>query len=129
VTGAGDPPQRLVLLDANALLSAVRLRIDLARELAAVAPGWKAVVPASVLAELSNLAQTRHAAGAREFAKRFPTLPNEGSGDRAILAASTQAPGRAVLTNDRKLREALRGAGVTVLYIRGRRKVEVDGPL
>ena len=129
MTGPGDPRERLVLLDANALLSAVRLRIDLARELMAVAPGWKPVVPSSVLAELANLAQTRHAAGAREFARRFPTLQTDGTGDRAILAASTGAPGRAVLTNDRKLRASLRGAGVTVLYIRGRRKVEVDGPL
>lgn len=129
MTGGSAKGERVVLLDANALLSAVRLHIDVAKALGDVAPGWKAAVPTCVLVELERLGDTRHASAARELARRFPEVPASGAGDRAILAAATMRPGRAVFTNDRRLRAALREAGVTVFFIRGRSKVEADGPV
>jgi rRNA-processing protein FCF1 len=114
----------LVLLDANALLSAVRLRIDLKSEVQRVAPGWTAVVPTCVLRELENLGARQHAAGARALASRFPLIEADGRGDRALIAAARSGRLRAVATNDRKLRAELKGVGVPVLFIRGRRRLE-----
>ena len=118
------PNSRLVLLDANALLSAVRLRIDLQREVQRVAPGWTPVVPTCVLRELENLGARQHAAGARALATRFPLIEARGQGDRAIIRAARGGEQRAVATNDRKLRAELARLGVPVLFIRGRRRLE-----
>jgi rRNA-processing protein FCF1 len=118
-----------VLLDANALMSAARLRVDLAKMLAEVAPGLEPVVPSSVLAELEGLGARRHAREARALAARFRALAVEGRGDPAILRAATAGKGRAVLTNDRALRARLRSRSVPVVFLRGKQKLEVDGVL
>jgi rRNA-processing protein FCF1 len=118
------PASRLVLLDTNALLSAVRLKIDLKAEVARVAPGWTPVVPACVVRELESLGARQHAAGARTLALRFPVIEAEGKGDRALIAAARAGRMRAVATNDRKLRAQLSRLGVPVLFIRGRRRLE-----
>jgi rRNA-processing protein FCF1 len=123
------PKERLVLLDANALVSAVRLKIDLAQAVARVAPGWTPVVPTCVARELEGLGERQHAAGARALAGRFASLPALGRGDAALRAAAKAGPLRAVATNDRKLRAQLRREGVTILFIRGRHTLAVDGAL
>lgn len=127
--GAGAPFERLVLLDANALMTASRLKLDLERALSKAAPGWTAVVPSSVAAELEGLKGRRDAAGARALSKRFGRLEAPGRGDGAIVAAAKAGPRRAVLTNDRALRRALRAEGIPVFYVRERAQIAVDGAL
>ncbi|HKZ59093.1 MAG TPA: hypothetical protein VJ547_04485 [Candidatus Thermoplasmatota archaeon] len=126
---AAAPRERLVLLDANALMTAARLRIDLARGLSAAAPGWTAVVPSCVGRELESLGARRHAREARALAKGFPAFEAEGLGDDAIIEAASAGPRRAVLTNDRDLRRRLRRRGVPVLFVRGSAGLAVDGTL
>ncbi len=126
---AALPATRLVLLDANALMSAARLRLDLARELAALAPGWTAVLPSCVARELEGLGRRRHAGEARALGGRFPALEAEGGGDDALVAAACAEPLRAVLTNDRGLRQRLRRRGVAVVYVRGSAGLALDGTL
>lgn len=123
------PAAREVLLDANALMSAARLKVDIAAELKRVAPKHRAVVPSSVLKELEGLGGAKFAREARAIAGRFPVVENGGSGDRAVIEAAAARAGRAVFTNDRALRKALRARGVAVLFLRGKHKLEVDGLL
>jgi hypothetical protein len=110
-------------------MSAARLKVDLVAELGRLAPGWEAVVPTSVLRELEGLGATRHAREARALSARLRAVDVEGERDDALLRAATARPGRAVLTNDRKLRARLRGRGVPVVYLRGKHKLDVDGVL
>jgi rRNA-processing protein FCF1 len=123
------PRERVVLVDANALFSAARLHIDIVKALKGAAPGWTAVVPASVVAELEVVGRRKFAAEARAMAQRLPLLENAGRGDDAIAAAAAAGPRRAVLTNDRALRARLRSAGVPVLFVRGSARIELDGAL
>ena len=118
-----------MLVDANALFTAARLRLDILKQLKEAAPGWTPVVPESVVHELEVVGRRKFAAEARALAERLPLLPNEGRGDAAILAAARAGPKRAVLTNDRGLREALRAAGVPVLYVKGSARIDIDGAL
>lgn len=118
-----------MLLDANALMTAARLRLDLARALASLAPGWTAVLPTCVARELESLGRRRHAGEARALAGRFPVLEAQGGGDDALLAAACARPQRAVLTNDRELRKRLRKRGVPVVYVRGSAGLALDGTL
>ena len=127
--GPAAPRERIVLVDANGLFTAARLKLDLVKQLKEAAPGWTAVVPASVVRELEVVGRRKFAAAARAMAERLPLLENEGRGDEAIVAAARAGPARAVLTNDRALREQLREAGVPVLYVRGKARIELDGAL
>lgn len=123
------PRERIVLVDANALFTAARLNMDLVKELKEAAPGWAPVIPSSVVRELEVVGRRNFAREARAMAERIPLFENEGKGDGAIVEAARAGPRRAVLTNDRRLRERLRAAGVPVLYVRGRDRIEVDGLL
>ena len=127
--GGTAPRERIVLVDANGLFTAARLRLDIAKALSEAAPGWTAVVPESVVRELEVVGGRKFAREARALAERLPMVANDGRGDAAILAAATAGPKRAVLTNDRKLRVALRKASVPVLYVRGRATIDIDGAL
>ncbi len=126
---AAAPGRRLVLLDANALMTAARLRLDLARQLAIVAPGWTAVLPSCVARELEGLGGRRHAKEARALGGRFPALAAGGAGDESLIEAAGAQPLRAVLTNDRELRRRLRRRGIPVIYVRGAAALAVDGTL
>jgi rRNA-processing protein FCF1 len=127
--GGAAPRERIVLVDANGLFTAARLRLDIMKKLQKAAPGWTAVVPESVVRELEVVGHRKFAGEARALAERLPLLANEGRGDAAILAAAVAGPKRAVLTNDRALRVALRAKGVPVLFVRGSATIEVDGAL
>lgn len=126
---AAAPRERIVLLDANGLFTAARLRLDIVKELKEAAPGWTAVVPESVVRELEVVGRRKFAGEARALAERLPMLANQGRGDNAIVAAATAGPKRAVLTNDRSLRVRLRKGGVPVLYVRAKARIALDGAL
>ncbi len=128
---AVDPSQIvdtvLVLLDANALLMPFQFSIELEEELTRLLGAYEIAVPSSVVAELESLVWSdRRAKAALDLASRYPVMETEGSGDAAILAVAkrTQA---AVLTNDRVLRKQLREAGLPVIYLRGKTKLEAEG--
>ena len=123
------PRERIVLVDANGLFTAVRLRLDIVKELKEAAPGWTAVVPESVVRELEVVGRRKFAREARALAERLPMLANDGRGDEAIITAASAGPRRAVLTNDQALRGALRAKGVPVLFVRGSARIALDGAL
>lgn len=121
--------ERIVLVDANALFTAARLKMDIVKGLKEAAPGWTPVVPASVVRELEVVGKRKFAREARAMAERIQLMENEGKGDAAIVAAATAGPRRAVLTNDRELRRGLRSAGVPVIFVKGKAQLAVDGQL
>jgi rRNA-processing protein FCF1 len=127
--GGAAPRERIVLVDANGLFTAARLRLDITKRLQEAAPGWTAVVPESVVRELEVVGRRKFAREARALAERLPLLANDGRGDAAIMAAALSGPKRAVLTNDGELRTALREKGIPVLFVRGSATIEVDGAL
>ncbi len=117
----------VVLLDANALMMPFQFSIDLEGELTRLLGVYDLVIPSSVLNEIKGLAQTdRRAKAALDLASRYPVLEVEGRGDDAIVAAA-QTREAVVVTNDRGLRRRLRKAGVPVVYMRGKAKLEAEG--
>lgn len=117
----------LILLDTNALLMPFQFSLDLEGELRRLLGDYRAAVPSSVLHELLRLAKTNsRARAALKFAARFRVIEVEGAGDEAILSLA-RAEGAAVLTNDRDLRRRLREAGLPVIYLRERARLEAVG--
>ncbi|MDX1534422.1 MAG: twitching motility protein PilT [Thermoplasmata archaeon] len=119
------PP--VVLLDANALMMPFQFPIDLEGELVRLFGQVTAKVPSSVLRELERLAPANATAkAALRFAARFPVLEVEGEGDDALLALA-RTEGAAVLTNDKALRRRVREAGLPVVFLRERSRLEAVG--
>ncbi|MEM2869575.1 MAG: twitching motility protein PilT [Thermoplasmata archaeon] len=117
----------LVVLDANALMMPFQFSINLDAELQRVLPGCKAVVPSSVVEELRALSASKkrpEARAALELAKRYRVVEAEGGGDEAVLSAALRI-GAVLLTNDASLRKRARGAGLRVMYLRGRGHLEI----
>ncbi len=117
----------IVLLDTNALLMPFQFSIDLEGELKRLLGEHEVLVPSSSLEELRRLSKTsRKARAALQLTDRFRTVEVKGRGDDALLEAAKEREA-IVLTNDRKLRRRLREAGLPVVFLRGRGKLEAHG--
>jgi rRNA-processing protein FCF1 len=83
--------------------------------------GARVLVPSSVLGELERVASRGNviARAAREYARRFAVVPTERRGDDALVDLGRRLPAW-VVTGDRALRTRLLGAGVRVLFPRGK---------
>jgi rRNA-processing protein FCF1 len=120
-----SPP--LILLDANALMMPFQFSLDLEGELTGLLGEYDLAVPSSVLRELEGLSPANPTArAALKFAARFRVIEVDGTGDEALLELA-QAQGAGVLTNDRALRQRLRKAGLPVIYLRERSRLEAVG--
>lgn len=117
----------VVLLDANALMMPFQFSIDLEGELTRLLGVYDLIIPSSVLEEIKGLSGTdRRARAALDLASRYSVIEVEGRGDDAIIAAAQPAKA-AVVTNDRGLRRRLKEAGLPVIYMRGKARLEAEG--
>lgn len=121
-----------VLLDTNALMMPVQFRIDLFDELRSLLGGYEPLVLTDVRRELEGLARGggNDAAAARAglmFAERCREVESQSRAptvdDR--VAEYAAAEGCMVVTNDRRLRNALLAAGVPVISLRSQKKLEI----
>jgi rRNA-processing protein FCF1 len=117
----------LVLLDANALMMPFQFSVDIEGELTRLLGKYEIAVPSSVLEELRRLARTkREARAALRLAERYTVIQTTGRRDPALLKLAREL-GAAVLTNDKRLREQLRSAGIPVIFLRGRSQLDGEG--
>jgi hypothetical protein len=122
-----------VVLDTNALMMPVELNVRLFDELDRVlgADGYDLLVPEAVLTELSKLASGRGeeavaASVGADLAERATVVEHEASyADDAVLEVA-EREGAAVVTNDGPLRRRLSAAGIPVICLRGRNKLELN---
>jgi len=85
------------------------------------------VVPSSVAGELRRLAErNRDARAALMYAERFETVDTDMGGDDSVIRMAEEL-NAAVVTNDAGLRRRLRERGITVLYMREKTRLAVDG--
>jgi rRNA-processing protein FCF1 len=111
----------VVLVDANALLLPFTSHFRLEEEIYGQVDGARVLVPSSVLGELERVGDrgNANARAAREFARRFEVAPTTLQGDDALVDLGRRLQAW-VLTGDRALRIRLLGAGVRVLFPRGK---------
>ncbi|MGA2918881.1 PIN domain-containing protein [Methanoregula sp.] len=122
-----------VLLDANALMMPAQFQIDLFDELRNLIGSFEPVVLSAVLHELEGLTQAkgRHGAAARmglALAAHCTVTESRGlqseSVDAQVIeyAALTNC---VVVTNDRRIRDALYARGISVISMRNQKKLEI----
>ncbi|MEM4699463.1 MAG: hypothetical protein QXT74_00755 [Candidatus Nezhaarchaeales archaeon] len=128
-----------VALDSNFLILPMVRRINLASELnRLLAVNYELIVPRCVVEELSSLADRGSPAERRRarFALRLidelkaevVDTPRGAGVDDAILQGAS-ACGWVVATNDAKLRSRLKERGVPVIYLRGGKRLVLEGRL
>jgi len=122
-----------VLLDANALMMPAQFKIDLFGEIRELVGGFEPVVLRSVVQELDGLSRAK---GRDGTAARYglalarnctvadgdesPTVPV----DEQVIAYATHHD-CVVVTNDRRVRDALLARGIGVISMRKQKKLEV----
>lgn len=130
-------PRVEILLDSSFLMLPSVKRINLASELdRLVSSAYRLVTLTNVVRELEKLAsqgspgERRRARLALELMRTLGVevvdLGIEGGADRAIVEAS-RARRWIVATMDRELRAKLRELGVPTIYLRGEKRLEMEG--
>lgn len=118
---------RLVLLDANALLTPFQFRLNLEAELRRLLGDVDIAVPIPVLRELEILAERDRAArSALRLARKYRTMEATGSADDALLDLA-QAQRAVVVTLDQPLLDRLRTLGIPRVFLRSRNHFDGEG--
>lgn len=119
----------IIILDTNFLIYCVKYKIDLLSELERICPGYKLVVPGSVVAELKGLEEK---AAPLAFSilnkfvkqKKVAVIKSEKSADKAILELAKAA--NAVATMDRLLAAKLKKVGKRIIKVRQKKYLIMD---
>jgi len=134
----GDLPIKLIL-DANFFFIPSKFRIDIFEELASlVNQRFEPILLSTTLQELQTIAEKgspsmrKQALLALKLAEKCRQIKVERktgeTNDDVILriAIEWHSP---VATNDRELREKLRAKNIPVVFLRGKRRLELEGAL
>jgi len=129
----GSPERVKILLDANALMMPAQFQIDLFDELLALLGAFEPIVLSGVIMELAGIsrARGRNGAAARHalvLGKECTivesrNLKSESVDAQMIEYAALNAC--MVVTNDRRIRDALFTRGIGVISLRNQKKLEI----
>ena len=128
-----DRKENIVILDTNALMMLFEFSIDLESELDRILGSYKFIIPSTVSDELRLLSeqgkgrQKRIAKSAISLSKKYETVQFETneSVDDSILLLAKKTEG-IVITNDKELRKRLKNNGIKAIYLRAKKKLEMD---
>jgi rRNA-processing protein FCF1 len=122
-----------VLLDANALMMPAQFRIDLFDELRMLLGAYEPVVLAGVIQELAGLSRAKGINGAAAryglaLGERCTIVKNtdqkSGTVDEQMIDYAVRNRCM-VVTNDRRIRDALFSHGIGVISLRKQKKLEI----
>jgi rRNA-processing protein FCF1 len=118
-----------VLLDTNVLVLPEQFKIDLLSEIERVLGGRKFILITLRCLVEEELKRTKGGGLAKEFMEKNDVGVKDctGHGDACILGYAKEKDGIIVCTNDSELRKNLRGAGIPVIFMRGKSKLALQG--
>ena len=122
-----------ILLDANALMMPAQFQIDLFDELRILVGAFEPVVLSGVISELTGLSQIKGKDGAAArcalvLARQCTLVPSGDLDSITVDAQVIEYTARndcLVVTNDRRIREALFTRGIGVISMRKQKKLEI----
>jgi hypothetical protein len=111
------------------ILSIFEHSIDFRDAILDIIGSCEIVIPKTVLDELCTLSRKPKARSAIRYArKNFRIIDSKGDVDTSVIQLARELDG-IVATNDRELRKKLREESIPVLFLRGKKKLEIDGVL
>lgn len=118
----------MVLLDTNFLTLPQQFKIDIVEEIKYKIPNAELATIEPVVEELKKIPAGRVGLRMieRGLIKILPTNVDTKNTDGALLKCAMENKA-VVCTNDRELRKVLKKNNVPVMYLRGRKKLEMEG--
>jgi len=119
-----------VILDSCAILSFFEFSVDWQNELGSLLGAYRLVVPTAVVQELRILATRsrggKKATAALKLVEKYETIDADAeSADEALVTVAEKTKG-IVVTNDAELRKRLKKNGLSVIFLRGKKKLVLD---
>ncbi len=128
----GDNIRKIVILDSSAILMFFESSVDWEAELGRLLGAYTPVVPAAVIYELENLRECREgmqkqkACAALKLIEKYEKIiVDTMAADEAVLKIAQQTENSVVFTNDTELRKRLTACKIPVIFLRGRKKLEM----
>lgn len=125
-------PEKRVILDSNAILMVFEFSIDLESELMRLIGNYKIIVPKPIFDELIFLSKEgkgqkkNNAKASLELIRRYDIVDVEAKdADESVFLLAKKSNG-IVVTNDRELRKKLKENSISVVYLRGKQRLEID---
>lgn len=114
-----------VVFDSNFLLIPFQFNIDIFSEVRNIVPKSRFIVLKPIVQELDNI---RYGNAAKELIRKrkIKIIPYKGFADKAIIEYSSKKK-CVVCTNDKNLIKRLRKLHVPVIYLRGKKKLGLQG--
>ncbi len=122
-----------VLIDTNALMMPAQFHVDLFEELRSLLGSYEAVVLPGILQELAGLSRARGRDGAAArlgltLGEQCTVVPGTAMDSVPVDAQVIEYAAKnscLVVTNDRRVREALLARGIGVISLRNQKKLEI----
>lgn len=127
-----DRASKIVILDTNAILMLFEFNIDLEDELKRLIGKYKIIIPKEVYNELmffskkSNGKKKIYSKASLDLIKKYEIIESyEKDADTAVLSLAKKTNG-IVVTNDKELRKILKENSIKVLFLRAKKKLELE---
>ncbi len=115
-----------VLLDTNMILTPFEMNIDLLAEIQRIIPGKLELITLEPV--IRELKKKKGGVGLKLIdALKIDVIPSIGRADDAIYEFARKNKDVIVATNDDELKRRLRSAGVPVIIVRGKQKLDLIG--
>jgi len=122
-----------VILDTSAILMCFEFSVDWERELDRLLGAYDIMIPCAVVHELENLVECekgprkKKAQAALKLIEKYERIEEiTRAADDAILKIAQRING-VVVTNDTELRKKLSANGSSVIFLRGKKKLALEG--
>ena len=120
-------------LDSSALMMLFEFSIDLEKELTRILGKYHIVIPKGIIDELDFLIKfgkgknQRIAKPALKLAQNYDVFEKNGDemGDNSVINIAKKTGG-AVLTNDKELKKKLKEIPVQVIFLKGKKKLDIE---
>ncbi|UCB59066.1 MAG: PIN domain-containing protein [Thermoplasmatales archaeon] len=127
-----DRGSKIVILDTNAILMLFELNINLESELKRIIGNYKIIIPKKVYDELvffSNKINGKkkiYSKASLDLIKKYEIVESfEKDADNAVFLLAKKTNG-IVVTNDKDLRKSLKEKSIKVLFLRAKKKLELE---
>ena len=128
----GDSIYKTVILDSSAIIMCFEFSIDLEKELTRLLGAYHIVIPCSIIRELEFLSNKGagnkkiKAKASLKLVDKYETVSvDEKNADDSLISLAKRING-VVVTNDKELRERLRDASVSVVFLRAKKKLMLE---
>ena len=127
-----DKKGKNVILDSSAIMMLFEFSIDLEEELTRLLGKYHIIVPSPIVKELENLSKKEpgnkrmKAKASLKMIKSYDVVNVKNKiGDESVIELATQING-VVVTNDKELKQKLKEMSISVVFLRGKNKLEIE---